>query len=76
MSNLAGQVKRVESSLTPKDSIFATGVFLQPYLGGDNIWRWRVMCFEDDSYLNGEICNPVSECVADTCEGLLWADEA
>lgn len=65
----------IQEKLTSRDRIFATGVFLEPMQRSDGKWIWRVMCFEDDSYLNGNICNPTSECIADTCEGLLWVDE-
>jgi hypothetical protein len=52
--------------------IYTTGVFLRPMqvkdANGNNIWVWTVEKFEDDSYYNGEICNPLE--VATTLEQL------
>lgn len=39
------------------DSIFATGVFLQPCeveINGKKQWRWIATCFEDDSFQDGQ----------------------
>lgn len=48
-------------SISSKDKIFATGVFLQPIkctINKIEQWRWVAVGFEDDSFLDGEIVNP------------------
>lgn len=48
--------------LSSKDKIFATGVFLQPVkcsINGIEQWRWVAVNFEDDSFFDGEIINPI-----------------
>jgi len=58
------------------DHIFATGVFLNPIrivINGKRMWAWIAEGFEDDSYYNGEVCDPKS--VSDTYEGLLKLQE-
>lgn len=48
--------------LSSEDKIFATGVFLQPVkcsINGIEQWRWVAINFEDDSFFDGEIINPV-----------------
>ena len=56
--------------------IFTTGAFLRPVKvkddNGNDVWLWAVSQFEDDSYLDGEICDPVER--ADTIEELLSKD--
>ena len=42
--------------------IFSTGVHLQSVeclINGEKQWRWIAVGFEDDSFLNGEIINPI-----------------
>lgn len=42
--------------------IFSTGVYLQSVecvINGEKQWRWIAVGFEDDSFLNGEIINPI-----------------
>lgn len=49
-------------SISDKDKIFATGVFLQPVkciINNTEQWRWIAVGFEDDSYFDGEIINPI-----------------
>jgi hypothetical protein len=52
--------------------IYTTGAFLRPMQVKDandnDIWIWAVEKFEDDSYNNGEVCNPLE--VATTLEQL------
>ena len=58
--------------LSPSDRIFATGVFLQPVkctINGNEQWRWVAVCFEDDSYYDGIVVDPVE--YADDIEGML-----
>lgn len=41
--------------------IFTTGAFLKPrkqVIEGKTFWCWVVEKFEDDSYINGELCDP------------------
>ncbi len=48
--------------ITDTDKIFATGVFLQPVkctINGREQWRWVAVDFEDDSFFDGEIINPI-----------------
>jgi hypothetical protein len=43
--------------------IFATGVFLKPLklqVGDQAVWHWVAHSFEDDSFYNGELCNPAN----------------
>lgn len=49
-------------SISDNDKIFATGVFLQPVkciINNTEQWRWIAVGFEDDSYFDGKIINPV-----------------
>jgi hypothetical protein len=42
--------------------IFSTGVHLQSVecvINGKKQWRWVAVGFEDESFLNGEIINPI-----------------
>lgn len=61
--------------------IYATGVFLEPrhvvevvdgVLKVDE-WRWEATEFEDDSFMDGEYCDP--QVSADTEEELLKLDD-
>ena len=57
---------------TDKDTIFATGVFLQPIkctINGIKQWRWVAVGFEDDSYFDSELIDVYD--YADTLEGLV-----
>lgn len=48
-------------SISSKDTIFATGVFLQPLkcvVNNSEQWRWVAVNFEDDSFFDGEAINP------------------
>ena len=59
-------------AVSEKDKIFATGVFLQPVtcvINGKAQWRWVAVGFEDDSFLDGEIVDPVE--YAENLDGLL-----
>lgn len=54
------------------DRIFATGVFLQPVkclMNGIEQWRWVAVDFEDDSFFDGKIINPIE--YADDLEDLV-----
>jgi hypothetical protein len=57
-------------------SIYTTGAFLYPVkikdAEGNEKWIWAVSSFEDDSYTDGILCNPIT--TADTKEGLLTED--
>jgi len=57
--------------------IYTTGAFLRPVkVTGDNgndVWLWAVSQFEDDTYLDGETCDPVER--ADSIEKLLSTDD-
>ena len=47
--------------ISDTDTIFATGVFLQPVkcvINEKEQWRWVAVGFEDDSYFEGKIINP------------------
>lgn len=49
-------------SIAADDTIFSTGVFLQPVkctINKTEQWRWVAVNFEDDSYLNGRLINPI-----------------
>ncbi len=42
--------------------IFTTGAFAVPVkvtINGVETWRWIVDSFEDDSFFDGEMCNPL-----------------
>lgn len=42
--------------------IFSTGVFLESVeclIDNQKQWRWIAVSFEDDSFMNGKIINPV-----------------
>ena len=64
------------NSLVKTSNIYTTGAFLAPVKVIDNsgaaIWVWAVSQFEDDSYLDGEICDPVER--AESAEKLLIID--
>jgi hypothetical protein len=50
-----------EILISVSDTIFATGVFLQPVkckINGIVQWRWVAVSFEDDSFFNGKIIKP------------------
>ena len=58
--------------LSPRDRIFATGVFLQPVkctINSKEQWRWVATSFEDDSYYDGITVDPVE--YADDIEDML-----
>ena len=45
-----------------KTVIFSTGAHLQAVeciINGIKQWRWVAVGFEDDSFLNGEMINPI-----------------
>ena len=42
-------------------SIYATGVYLAPMQCKDGLYRWVATGFEDDSFLGGDVFNPVVE---------------
>lgn len=49
-------------SISSNDKIFATGVFLQPVkctINEIEQWRWVAVGFEDDSFFDGEVINPI-----------------
>ena len=54
-------------------TIYTTGAFLAPAkvidCDGNAVWLWAVSQFEDDSYLDGALCDPVER--AGTVEQLL-----
>ena len=60
-----------------KTEIYTTGAFLKPIKtmneNGNEVWMWAVSYFNDDTFQNGERCNPV-EC-ADTIDSLFEPDE-
>jgi hypothetical protein len=63
-------------SISSKDKIFATGVFLQPVkctINEIEQWRWVAVGFEDDSYYDGEVIDIYD--YADTFEGLINISE-
>ncbi len=63
-------------SISSKDKIFATGVFLQPVkckINEIEQWRWVAVGFEDDSFFDGEIINPNE--YADDVEDLITDSE-
>lgn len=48
--------------LAERDTIYSTGVFLQPMkciIDGEEQWRWVAVCFEDDSFMDGDVISPV-----------------
>ena len=54
------------------DKIFATGVFLQPVrctINQIEQWRWVAAGFEDNSYYDGLVVNPME--YADNLEDML-----
>jgi hypothetical protein len=63
--------------LEKTSGIYTTGAFLAPVnvidCDGDAVWMWAVTQFEDDSYLDGKICDPIEK--AETPEKLLSTDE-
>jgi len=55
------KANNVEASVRPP-TIFTTGAFLVPVKiirDGVETWRWLVTEFVDDSYYDGEYCDPV-----------------
>lgn len=45
-----------------KREIFSTGVFLETIectINGKKQWRWVAVGFEDESFMNGEVINPI-----------------
>ena len=62
--------------MSETDTIFGTGVFLQPVkctINGIETWRWVAVGFEDDSYYDGELIDIYD--YADTFEGLFIDSE-
>ena len=57
-------------------TIYTTGAFLAPVKvidnAGNTVWLWAVSRFEDDSYMDGVLCDPVER--AETAEQLLLPD--
>jgi hypothetical protein len=49
--------------------IFTTGAYLYPIEGADGRFYWAVGGFEDDSFMDGDIFNPLES--ADKLEDLL-----
>lgn len=44
--------------VTPRDTIFSTGVYLQAVeveINGRKQWRWIAVGFEDDTFFNGQL---------------------
>jgi len=62
----------IERKVVGDPIIFTTGAFLQPVKINDK-WYWMAVGFEDDSYLDGETCDPLI--TADSQEELLRKDE-
>ena len=63
-------------SISADNTIFSTGVFLQPVkctINETEQWRWVAVNFEDDSYLNGRLINPIE--YSETLETLVTAFE-
>ena len=58
-------------------SIYTTGAFIAPVKvtdeNGNDVWMWAVSQFEDDTYSDGKLCNPVV--TANTSEELLLPDD-
>ena len=56
--------------------IYTTGAFLAPVNvtdgNGNIVWLWAVSQFNDDTYLDGELCSPIVK--ADNDEDLLLTD--
>jgi hypothetical protein len=51
-----------KAMLTENSKIFATGVFLQPVkclINGIEQFRWVAVSFEDESYFDGQIVDPI-----------------
>ena len=64
--------KFMTPKFTDKDTIFATGVFLQPIkctINGIKQWRWVAVGFEDGSYYDNREVNPLE--YADDIDNLL-----
>ena len=65
------------NSLMKSPNIYTTGAFLVPLKvldnNGEAVWIWAVSLFEDDTYLDGKICDPLE--IAETAEGLLSTAE-
>ena len=65
-----------EVTISERDKIFATGVFLQAVKCTINCieqWRWVAVGFEDDSYYDGGLIDFYD--YADTFEGLFIDSE-
>lgn len=59
-------------SISSKDKIFATGVFLRPFkctINKIEQWRWIAVNFEDDSFFDGNYVDPAE--YADTLKDML-----
>ena len=49
-------------NISKNTQIFATGVHLQAVectINGIKQWRWVAVSFEDDSFMNGQIVEPI-----------------
>lgn len=59
-----------ETEMVPQ--LFTTGAFISPrkiIVDGEAVWLWVVDAFEgDDSYYDGEVCNPLEN--SETKKGL------
>lgn len=56
-SNFAHRMENNKQIKIRSESIFATGVYLQPCeieINGKKQWRWIAIGFEDDSFQNGQ----------------------
>jgi len=61
-------------NIKSKRTIFSTGVFLESaecIINGKKQWRWIAVNFEDESFLNGNVINPIE--YADKKERLIEA---
>jgi hypothetical protein len=69
----AGQGNSNIKSVNNHTTIYTTGAYLQPVKitgkDGRETWRWLVSGFNDDTYLDGNLCNPVE--TAEMADGLL-----
>ena len=55
------QYNNKKNNLKTKE-IFSTGVFLESaecIISGKKQWRWIAVNFEDESFLNGKVINPI-----------------
>ena len=64
------------STMLKRSNIYTTGAFLAPLKVRDSdgavVWIWAVSQFDNDTYLDGEICRPVV--IAKASEKLLLPD--